>query len=154
MKYTIVILLVMVLIISGCSIYTPPDGVSRESTYSGPLSIMRGPPVLSDYTSGTYSKDYTDAVNYYLLYIYAYTLILNRYSTGKGWVPPDNLPICRAFVWPKYHDLPKYIYTDDVNLGSIESELLVYITELKASHDTQRDIYELAEELQRSFCVY
>lgn len=100
--------------------------------------------------------DYVDDFNWYMNYLFSYTIVLNDYAESRGWKHPDTIPICRVVNWQVMEELPKFQPKADPsrNLRQFEWELVDYIKTIKDKYKDESAELSTIRATQRILCVY
>lgn len=127
---------------------------------NGLLTHQPSPPNSASYPN--LGKDniafyqYVKDINWYLNYMYSYTLVLNNYAIERGWKPPEQLPLCRVINMDSMRKLPKFGPASDPNndLHQFEWDLAEYIKTIKIQYEKASDTLDAVQRAQRVLCVY
>lgn len=141
------------------TVNTTPKGKELISKLlTPPFQEISAPPITTNYTDVDTDDivlyKYTDDLNWYLFYLFGYASIVNSFAIDKGYTPPDTPPICKVVKWPKFEEIPRFEYSADTTLESIEMELMLYINALKEQYEAQESRFNDAELTQRKLCIY
>lgn len=100
--------------------------------------------------------DYVDDFNWYMNYLFSYTIVLNDYAESRGWKHPDTIPICRVVNWQVMEELPRFQPKSDPSndLSRFEWELVDYIKTIKDKYQDESDELDTIRATQRILCVY
>lgn len=153
---------------------TLPDSKLRQSVHevalevdktmvrrsNGILSRQPPPPFAEAYPNlrrdNVAFYDYVDDFNWYLNYLFSYTIVLNDYAESRGWMSPDMVPICRIVNWQVMEELPKFDPKADPSrdLSRFEWELVDYIKTIKDKYKDATAELSTIQSTQRILCVY
>ena len=127
---------------------------------NGILTRQPPPPYAEAYPNLTRDNiafyDYVDDFNWYINYLFQYTIVLNDYAETRGWKPPEQVPICRIVNWQVMEDLPKFTPSTDPSkdLNRFEWELVDYIQTVKDKYKDELEEMTVIQNTQRLLCVY
>jgi len=124
------------------------------------VTDQQPPPSINTYPNVTTNKydlyHYLDDLNWYLIYIYSYTLVVNKYGIENGWPALKEAPICKYMNYPELSEPPEFKPSDSevTEIGGFEWALTEYIEKLNTLRNRDVAAIEAAKELQRTICVY
>lgn len=100
--------------------------------------------------------DYVDDFNWYMNYLFSYTMTLNDYAVTRGWRSPKQVPICRIVNRRVMDELPKFEPQSDPSrdLSRFEWELVDYIKTIKDQYQDLTTELSNQQSTQRFLCIY
>lgn len=145
-----ILLLLLAALLSSCAL--------KKAEVKSPVGVVTLPPVISDYSKDTLTKDailrYTDDMNWYTNYLFAYVKNLNRYAGTIGWEPPNTHPICRLMDLPQLEPFPPFVRKRGEGQNDFEWDLSNFIRDLKIRHNNDVEVMRSAVIYQRGLCTY
>lgn len=96
-------------------------------------------------------KEYTDKLNWYMIYMFSYTKVVNELAMQEGWKPSTEDPLCRIGELPPMHDIPRF---NARNLENLEEELIGYIKVLRKLHESDAEAIDKASRQLKKNCIY
>lgn len=136
------------------------DSESASTRTNGILTNQPPPPLSDAYTNIRTDNlsfyEYVNDFNWYMNYLFSYTIILNNYAESRGWMRLNTEPICRT-VGPKVmEELPDFQPKSDPksDLSRFEWDLVDYIKVIKGKYQDASDAFDSVQANQRILCIY
>lgn len=131
-------------LLNSCSLQDPPPPIPEEPA-------VFAPPVYT----GKNFKGYVDEMNWYMIYMFSYTQVLNDYAVLQGWAPPKEPPLCRYVEIPALKPVPVFEPKGGYRGGDFERELINYAKSLNRQYREQVDTVHASQDFQKKYmCVY
>lgn len=109
------------------------------------------PPVYT----GNNLKSYVDEVNWYMLYMFSYTQVLNDYALQRGWKPPMVEPLCRFMDMPTSKPAPTFNPKGGLHGPGFEEDLAAYAKVVSRLYREQSESISANQAFQKKhMCVY
>ena len=109
------------------------------------------PPVYT----GKDFNGYVNDVNWYMVYMFSYTQVLNDYALQHGWTPPLMPPICKYVDIPILKPVPQFQPKGNFRGNEFERELATYAKNLNRLMRDQVNSVNTSQDFQKKYmCIY
>ena len=140
----VAVCLFSMLLLNSCA---PTD---KNIVKSDELTVF-APPVYT----GSDFNGYVDDVNWYLVYMFSYTQVLNDYAVQHGWTPPMTPPICKYVDIPILKPVPQFQPKGSFRGSEFERELAIYAKNLNRQYRDQINSVNASQDFQKKYmCIY
>lgn len=141
------ICLCSMLLLNSCT----PTAILTDPAPKVEETAVFAPPVYT----GSNFKGYVDEVNWYMIYMFSYTQVLNDYAMQRGWKPPAVAPLCRYIEIPPMKPVPVFEPKGGYKGASFEHDLVIYTKSLNRQYREQIDNVNASKTFQKKYmCIY